>query len=80
MIVYVLRVNPDPKWTDDINVIYGVYTDKDKAVHDGIEYCRNDQEMQDYYEERKEEDGQDYIFEEFVEDLFFKVTAHQLRE
>ena len=80
MKVYILMVNPAPEWTDDISLIMGVYKNRDDAVHDGIEYCSNNEEMCDYYEERKEDDGEDYIFEEFMEDLFFEIIEKELKE
>lgn len=80
MKVYILMVNPAPEWTDDMSLIMGVYKNRDDALHDGIDYCSNNEEMRDYYEERKEEDGEDYTFENFVEGLFFEIVEKKLKE
>lgn len=80
MEVYILMVNPAPEWTDDMSLIKGVYTNGDTAWNDGVNYCYNNKIMRDYYEERKEEDGENYTFEDFAEGLFFEIIKMKLKE
>lgn len=80
MKVYILMVNPAPEWTDDMSLIMGVYKNRNNAWNDGVNYCYNNEDMHDYYEERKEEDGEDYTFEEFVEGLYFEIIEEELKE